>query len=139
MRDEINNQTEKYCKNNFKLEKFLLDYKRSSKELCINGKLAKPILNATNQIEVIEAIIDASAILEKNPEHIKEAYLKMLPIQKEITDQLKTTLESVASIIKKLDGMEDTAKALLTLASNLNSVAGDGNKTECPLSEEFNT
>lgn len=131
MSNQINSESEEYCKNNYTLENFLKDYSRSSEELCINGKLAKPILNARNQIEVIQAIRDASAILEKNPEHIKEAYLKMLPIHKD-TDQFKTTLESVASIIKKLDGMEDTAKALLTLASNLNSVSGDGSETQYP-------
>lgn len=137
MSDQINNQSEGYCQRNYTLEKFLRDYARSSEELCINGKLAEPILNAKNQIKVIQAITVANAILEKNPAHIEQAYLEMLPTHEDM-DQFKTTLESVASIIEKsneMEDMEDTAKALRTLASNLNSVAGDGNKTHYPLSE----
>ncbi|WP_342228198.1 hypothetical protein [Rickettsiella endosymbiont of Rhagonycha lignosa] len=135
MSDNINSQSEEYCRDSYTQENFLKDYVRSLKELCINGELAESILlNATNQIEVIHAITVASAILEENPEHIKQAYREMIPKDKD-TDQFKTTLESVASMIKKLDGMEDIAKALRTLASNLNSVAGDGSKTHYPLFE----
>lgn len=135
MSDNINSQSEEYCRDSYTQENFLKDYVRSLKELRTNGELAESILlNATNQIKVIHAITVASAILGENPEHIKQAYREMIPKDKD-TDQFKTTLESVASIIKKLDGMEDIAKALQTLASNLNFVAGDGSKTHHPLFE----
>ena len=132
--NEINNESKEYFERNYTHENFLKDFERMSRELCIYGQPAEPILNAKKQIAVmdlsVQAITAAVAVLKENPENIDLAYLEMILVFKEIKDQkdqFETTLQSVIPIIKKLDGMDNIAKALQMLA--------DANRTHDQLVE----
>jgi hypothetical protein len=133
--NQINSESRDYFERNYTHKNFLKDFERSSGKLCIHGKPAEPILNAKKQIAVMERIVQAieAAVvtLKESPESMDLAYLKMISeFNKETTDQLETTLESVILIIKKLEGMDASVNALQTLVPILNSVARDANRTQ---------